>query len=183
MLSKATLLIIVLCLICNVSATLAALGTYTGREPGFWQRQFIIVARVNGVHTLDRQRDPQEDATHILSLEPLLTLAGNFDPSRQPVIKVRVAVTAPSSTIQSSSVTEPPREGSIVLAVIGSGNIDSDDRRPFLWVASEICLFMPDEAGLVTLQGLSDKRILETLKKVRERRGANPPASQPSDKE
>lgn len=131
----------------------AAVGVYTGREPKFWSESHhsLILARVC------------DEATHVdgadskfllhMTIEPLATLAGEFDPSKHSKQDVRFYVGTPT-------IPEAPGEGTIVLAVVQDGN----------FVISDACQFMPHGAPMVAIDGLSDSRVLATLKKVREAR-------------
>ncbi len=59
-----------------------------------------------------------------------------------------------------------------MIAFMESAAMGPDDPHPLLWISTSICLFMPEQAGLVTLSGLDDKRIPETLARVRAARVA-----------
>jgi hypothetical protein len=149
------------------SPAFAGWGTEHGDEERLWEANFLIVARVIDVRAIDRKIDPEDDDTHLLLLEPLLTLAGSFDPSQQSELRVRLCVAD-----HADSVGEAPPKGSTILVVIYHGEIAGDVTRPALCIPTARCLFMPDDAALVVLKDAADKRILETVRKVRAARGA-----------
>jgi len=151
-----------------MSQSRGGLGTTTGKEPGLWDQQNLIVARVTELRILDRKQDPQESTTHILILEPLVTLAGHLDPSQKSQIQARMAVARGLSW----GPRKAPEMGALVLALIYPDDDRRNDKIPSYRVSNNACLFMPEEVGIVQLlRGLSDRRILETLARVRAARG------------
>jgi hypothetical protein len=97
-------------------------------------------------------------------LEPLAVLAGQLDPSATPDIKVTF-YQGPGAR----HIFNLPPKGSLVLAVVSDKN----------FIISDTCTFMPDGSPLVVLDGLGDRRILETIGRLRKVRLA-PAPTQPS---
>jgi hypothetical protein len=147
-----------------------------GRESKIWAKgaAYLIVARVTKVLALDGKED---DATHLITLDPIFTVAGEFDPATHPQVEARLYV-VPNSDVW---VPVAPSKDSILLALIIEGSIGGDANRPFPWVSPDICLFMPDRRGLITLHDLNDKRITETLERIREARAEAKSATRPAN--
>jgi hypothetical protein len=150
----------------------------SGREPNLWRSgmAYLIVARVTEVQGLELGKN-DENATHLISLEPLSTVAGTFDPSKGSQIKARAYIGTPFAVIQ-----DLPSKGAIVLALIEPGNIGGDDARPFPCISPDICHFMPNEQGLFILKGLDDPLVHETLERIRKERAAGESEAKAAEK-
>ena len=123
----------------------------------------VIVARVNYVaedHS-DEKRGTTT-ATHQLDIEPLFNLTGPLDPSRIRSLSALIIVSDFASSIQ-----VVPGKGDIILAVIENTHRDGE---PIYGICSEACDFMPDAHGCVIIKRFNDKRIWETLEKLRKGR-------------
>ena len=142
-------------------------GMLTGRERDAWGHEgySVIVAHVVRVKTLPGVRS--DEGTHEVRLEPLATLAGKFDPTQDPDLLTVMSVDRGSRTSSTDSV--PPVDA-LVLAVIEPGFLAGDPKRPCIWITSMFCRFMPRESALVVIDGLGDKRITETVARIRDAR-------------
>jgi hypothetical protein len=158
-----------------VSPAFAGWGTVKGDDDRVWEKCFVVVARVADVSALDPKMDPEDGATHLLLLEPLSTLAGTFDPSRQSELRVRLRIAG-----YADSVPEAPPRGSTILVFIAPSVVARDGKLPPFCVVTDKCPFMPDDGGLVVLRDAADKRILETMRKVRAARGVKESTTRPS---
>jgi hypothetical protein len=118
----------------------------------------IIIARVKDVH---KEVGDKPDSTHTLTIEPLATIAGLFDPSKYATIKVALWAAT------ESSVDAAPDRGSLILAVIHPYEVRGERR---ICITASMCTFMPGGSACVTVTGMNDKRILQTLDWVREER-------------
>ena len=141
----------------------AGRGTNYGDEKWLWESSFLIVARVSEVRAVDPKKDHDSEASHILTLEPLATIAGHLDPSQQAGLQVSLYTDPFGST-----VFKAPKKGALILAVICPGNVEGDENRPNFCVSPEVCRFMPDKAGYVVVHDMADKIIYDTMKKLRE---------------
>jgi hypothetical protein len=145
----------------------AGIGTISAANPNTWKERKIsvVIASIKDVHEIKATAAHPFAAT----LTPIATIAGNFDASAQPTLSVRFFAS------EISSVTQAPPEGAIVLAVIQQQSLYADEKTRSDWIASDLCPFMPENAGMVVLKDLSDPRIQETLKKIQDARlGAVP---------
>lgn len=135
----------------------AALPTTTGSERNLWDQAgyAVVVARVEEIAELNQEDRLEKHASHTATLVPLATIAGILDPSAHPKLMVTLNVGSFATAVRSA----PPRDA-WVLAVIEPGPM----------VAADICTFMPDNAGVVVIDGPADKRVAETLKRIQEAR-------------
>jgi hypothetical protein len=117
----------------------------------------VVVARVRKVAKIADRRI----GTHTVTLEPLVTLAGAFDPTAEPELKVRLWAEWVGSSIQRA-----PPIGAMVVAVIGEGPVLGGPDT-FMYAVSEICDFMPEGSGMVVVENLADKRVQEIIDKIR----------------
>jgi hypothetical protein len=127
---------------------------YTG--PFMGRGCSVIVARVLDV---TRRKDDLEHyrGSHNVTLEPLMLLAGLLDPSVHPKIEPIASFSEAAGVF----TKEPPPKGAVILVVLmenGEG------------IHSDRCSFMPNDFPLIVLDGLGDKRILETLDRIRKAR-------------
>ena len=101
-------------------------------------------------------------------LIPLATLAGSFDSSSEIDVTARLWVGGVGSAIRN----DPP-VNAIVIAVI---------RQDYLGyqISPEICLFMPEQKGLVVIEGFGDPKVLQTIEKIRAVRHKGHPATRPA---
>ena len=154
---------LIACLVAGQS--LGALPTTTGREPGLWTDGNYCVV-VGTIHEIRRNT---ADNRVQASLVPKATLAGSFDPSLHPQVRVDFR------TGTTSSIRHVPAKGATVLAVIrwGMAVEEGSHTRKANWIVSDLCTFMPDRSALVVITGLDDPRVAQTLERIREAR-ANP---------
>ena len=148
----------------------AGQGTTSAGNPDTWKKRklSVIVATIKDVKSADG--DPSQP--YRATLTPLATIAGGFDPSASPTLAVRFFAAKSGSAID-----EVPKDGATVLVVIERDVTYADEQEPSVWIDSNKCPFMPGSAGLVTIDGLDDKRVPETLKRIRDARaGAVPKA-------
>jgi hypothetical protein len=158
-----TYILILVALFWGALAAKAGLGTRTGSS---WTdspqiRSCVIAARVARVEP----GDMGEDKPHLLTLRPLSTLAGKFDPSLRPEIVVR-CYTGPTG----SSIRRLPEPGRYVLAAIDLR--DPNDPRDSDMIPSDFCTYMPDGSSLAEIRGLDDPLYVETLEKIQKVRAA-----------
>ncbi len=145
----------------------------TGKEWHQWTEggYSVIAARVREVR--QAPGDAGEAGSYFAVLEPLAVFAGSLDPSEHATIRVSMYVGQGGTSIES-----PPKQGSMVLAVVQWGN----------FIVSDICTFMPDQSALAEVTGLGDPRVIETLKKIQDARAhaepdphlPRPPATRPA---
>jgi hypothetical protein len=128
-------------------------GVCTGRERGFWRadQHSVVVAKVLSDAT--HVETPSSKHYYKMSIEPVATLAGAFDVSRQAKIEVGFYIGGPNID------HAPPKDAFILIVLEQPAFIISDD-----------CEFMPDHSALVIVDGLSDRRVHETLDKIRDAR-------------
>lgn len=151
----------------------AAIGAQTtGREPHLFDLYTgptgngqgsgcnIIIARVVALSKAKEGSDLANNGYRDLAtLEPLATLAGLLDPSLRPKVDVGLWI----SDAPGFKTTKLPPVGAIVLAMIMA-----NDQTIF----PETCPVMPDGSGLVVLDGVGDRRVHETLERIRVARAA-----------
>ena len=160
--SKMRLVCVILCAIFFVAPAIAGQGMLYGNEKWLWETSFLIVARVSDVRAVGVE-DHDRESSHILVLEPLATIAGHLDASRQSGIQVTLC-TEPFGSV----IRKAPAKGETILVVISSGNIEGDENRPDFFICPDACRFMPGRTGYVVVHDMADKTIFETLKKLRE---------------
>lgn len=138
-------------------------GTIDGTEQGLWtdEQLVVVVARFTAYRRNDGPQAPGWDEA---ALVPLATLAGTFDPSNTTELPVRFFEGV------ASSIRTVPKEGAVVLAVIRMNFRNGEDKAPANGIVSDGCTFMPDESSLVPVNGVGDKRVVETLDRVRKAR-------------
>lgn len=146
--------------LCLCSAAHAGRGVITGREKQGWDDGVynVVVGTLRGIRPHGPSAPSQHDATFV----PRATLAGTFDPSLHP--SLRVALFTGTGTTQ---LAEPPAEGALVLAVLRTKPFEGKEAT---YIYSDNCTFMPDNRGLVVIQGLDDPRVLKTLEMIQVRR-------------
>ena len=129
-----------------------------GSERDLWksERYALVVAVVRDIVRLPRGDD---SGSHRATFEPLATLAGSLDPSAKRTLEVTFEGEVPSSSIH-----QAPKKGAMVLAVIDRGNR----------VVPDFCEFMPGFSSLVTIDGLGDKRVAETIERLQLARNGPP---------
>jgi hypothetical protein len=152
---------------CFCLTPLLAQMTFSGKEAEVWAQYelSVVVARVDRVAAGARY----ETGTHLITMTPLATLAGLFDPSLYPEVAVATWIGE-----MGTSIHRAPAPGVVVIAVIGK----NEGNRVVL---AENFSFMPDSCPLVVVTGLDDPRIIETLRKIRLARAATTkPATAPS---
>jgi hypothetical protein len=143
-------------------------GTLTGREPRIWNEGNISVIAATVAEVTKGEGEGHQP--YRATLVPLATLAGSFDPSLRPALRVRFYVSSLTSSVENA-----PPNGATVLAVIETSAIHGDETTASDWVRSDVCRFMPDGSALVVLKDLNDPRLGETLKRLQDAR-AHPDA-------
>jgi hypothetical protein len=145
-------------------------------------RRSVIIARVEGVWE-EKSSDPDDDPIQERAiLTPLATIAGNFDPSLHPSVTVSLSSRGFPVT---TSIKSGPRPGAIVLAVLRFQVLVHDDPKPRNAIESNNCMFMPERSGMVTIKGLDDPVVQQTLTRIQEGRAkrakanAKPAADKP----
>jgi hypothetical protein len=118
----------------------------------------VIVAKVQ---KLWRVTAPDGDVKDHAILLPLATIAGTFDASLHPSLPVEFYSDGVTSSIKS-----PSKQGATVLAVIRYQVLVRNDSVPRNLIVSEVCKFMPDRSALVTVDGLNDPVVTETLHRI-----------------
>jgi len=133
-------------------------GSLHGNEPRAWDEggYFLIVAQVKEVAAVSGDKSR---GNYKATLIPYATLAGVFDPGEDSSLEVTFTCGVPRPI----SIKAVPKKGAIVLAVLGGKD----------WVTDDDCSFMPDRSALVTIDGMADKRVIETIRKLR--LGRHPP--------
>ena len=130
-------------------------ATVNGSEPGLFtiDRFSVVVARVIEIKAVDpNDRHPTEFE---VILEPLALVAGTLDPSENA--RIREQFTAGNAV--NLSIRKPPPKDAIVLAMLKGD-----------YIVSSAATFMPDGVPLVVINGIGDKRVAETLSRIREAR-------------
>ena len=170
---KAFISVLLLITFCAMSKrAVAGQGILSGREWHLWSDAgySIVIGRIAGIKVDDRT------GRCFAAFSPVATLAGSFDPSAKATLVVEFYV---SST--TSSIHHPPAEQSLVMVVYSRDYEIVPDRDGF--IVSAICEFMPSQSAMVSLTGLDDVCIAETLKKVQEARKNEDPNPHPKDRE
>lgn len=156
----------------ELSVARAPRGTLTGREYDFWSDYSVVVATVARVLA-----PPQGTCdTYRATLVPKATLSGSFDSSLYGTVPVRFYGYV-------TDMIRPPRQGATVLAVIRVDSTVPVDEQLSVWIEPITFEFMPDGLPLVVIDGLDDRRVDQTLKRIRAAR-ANPeppPWERPAD--
>jgi len=158
-----------ICVIVCASSVYAGQGTVDGSEEGLFteDRYCVVIAKVERVwkeKSIDSgDTRPIERAV----LRPLATLAGPLDPSLHPTLSVRFYSGGPSTSIK-----EPPKVGSTVMAVVRlkPPSVDDDEPVQLNFIVSEICAFMPESSSLVQIKNLDDPQVSRTLSRIQEAR-------------
>jgi hypothetical protein len=165
-------------LLLTASDALAAQGTITGKERTGWQTGYynVVVAIIRNV-----EKDKAADAgssRYRAVLSPKATLGGTLDPSLYPSLPAAFYVGKAVGAIE-----EAPPDGSLVMVVMQLDREDAADK-PFAFIFSDICKFMPGESAMVLLKGLDDPLAAETLMRLQDARAhadpvrkATPPAA------
>lgn len=133
------------------------LGTFDGRDEAEWTggKAAVVLALV-------QETGPSASGVeHQATFVPRATLAGSFDCSQHPRLRMRFFASETGGT----SIKRAPAEGDLVLVVIGTGAGDDGYQ-----VYSEYCAFMPGGEAMLTVRGIDDPRVAETLRKVQELR-------------
>jgi hypothetical protein len=158
-----------LCVALVAASALAALRRTSAGDPDVWERRdySVVIATITDV-----QKKGEGYVPYTASLAPIATIAGRLDPS----LRSSVAVSFYVSSL-TSSIPAPPQEGALVLAAVERVSDPDREKPASFWVDSNVCPFMPDDAGIVTLKDLNDPRIAQTLQRIRDARaGAMPKA-------
>jgi hypothetical protein len=150
-------------------------GMITGAKWSTWDKDNISV--VIGRLSDPRQIPGIEQGLYEAKLAPTATLAGRFDPSLHPQLKVRFY-----AGVSGTSIDEVPPKVATVLAVIGAQILVHDELVPSDWIESSLCMFMPEPnfPALLVIRGFDDPRVAETLKKIQAARANS--TTQPSDR-
>jgi hypothetical protein len=146
-----------------VSMALGAggVGTRFGTERGMWTEDHTVVfiARIEAVVN----REGINGMTHEVTLVPLATLAGDYDPTTRPEKLVAGAWVGPMGT-RIQSLPQPGVTVAVVMRIdslIGNPEV----RRSF--ITSDAFAFMPNGNPLVVIEKIDDPRIEQIVAKIR----------------
>ena len=150
----------------------AGIGTTDGSDESDFSDYSVIVATFNGAKTY-----PLENKyfTHHATLIPVATLTGTFDAALHPTLGVDF-----NCGTLTTSIKNLPDEGSTVVAVIWMKDGVAKGSEGRTSVTSTICTFMPEQAAMAQVTGLSDPRITEVLKKIQAARLKGDPSTRPA---
>jgi hypothetical protein len=163
------------------SVSYGGYGRISGKEFGLWTDDHCVVAVVRVESAVDLKRT--EGANYSITVTPLATLAGNLDPTEIRTLTLSTYVGGVTSSIKA-----PPQEGSLVIAVLYLNVLVGDDTDRTNVIFCETAEFMPNRAGMCSIEGLNDPKVRETIERLRDARAhpdANPygaPVTQPSTK-
>jgi hypothetical protein len=139
-------------LLVGPSCTHGGTNSLHGNEPRAWDDggYNLIIAEAQDVMAVpgDKSR-----GNYKAKLIVFATLAGTLDPGANASLEVTFECGVPGPV----SILAVPKNGAMVLAVLGEKD----------YVTSDDCSFMPDRSALVTIDGLADKRVMETIRKLR----------------
>jgi hypothetical protein len=129
----------------------------SAREPRIWtEGEFsVVVVRVKGVGKREWDAD-DVPGNAWMTVEPLATLAGSFDPSADRRLKV--------TFYEYGDERGLPRQGTVAVAVF----------RTKAFVVNEDCDFMPNGVGIMEITGFGDAKLLQTINTLREERAKGP---------
>jgi hypothetical protein len=135
-----------------------------GDESGLWNADMlsVVVGTIIGVKADDPRRAQPVDYT--VRLEPIATLAGHLDPSLHRELHLRLKASDATTLLAIHFV---PKKGDLVMAVVLAEDT----------IYHDATLFMPDGVPLVVLDGVGDKRVVETLHRIQEARSHEKPAA------
>jgi hypothetical protein len=140
------------------------LGTFFGRDESDWAEGKVAVVLALVQETGPSANGYEYEATFL----PRSTVAGNFDCGLHPRLRMRFFASETGGT----SIKSPPRDGDLVMAVIGTkgegGGYD---------VYAEYCAFMPGDEAMLPVRGIDDRRVAETLKRIQDLRLKPKPAA------
>jgi hypothetical protein len=146
---------------------LACGGTETvrGDETGIWDagQLSVIIARV--VEVTQERDKPVAGATYQYAtvVEPISSIAGHIDPSNHRQLHLNLW----SGDALSLAIHFVPHSGDIVMVVVVREDM----------IFPDAAMFMPDGVPLAVLDGVGDKRIVETLHRIQEARSHEKPAA------
>ena len=137
---------------------LAGWGNFTGDEEGLWDQDgcSVVVGKIRNMHN----GSAKGPAFYTATLQPEALLCGCLDPSLHPSLPVAFMAQA-----LNTSIDQVPADGSTVLAVVSM----RDGR---VGIVSDSCRFMPGDSSLVSVTGLDDPKVAETLKRLQAARKA-----------
>jgi hypothetical protein len=142
----------------------AAQGRITGSERTGWETGYYNVV-VAAIADVKRDTDQAgESRRYRATIVPKATLGGAFDSSLYPALPVVFYVGKAVGAIE-----EAPPDGALVLVVL---QLDREEAagKPFAFIFSDICKFMPGEAAMVVINSLDDPRVVDTLKRLQDAR-------------
>ncbi len=137
--------------------------TLSGSELGLWthNQYAVVVGKILQYH------HRPDDGVLMATLQPSATLCGQFDPSLHPSIDMQIMPGVPSSYQQA------PLADATVLAVIMHNDYGYG-------IISDFCNFMPGQNAIVTIHGLDDPQVSETLKRLQDARAHSEPEDPPT---
>lgn len=161
-LSRAFILFVISCLSVAVRG---AEGTIEAKDlGGDFQNGAFIVMVANVIEIKDIGNDDRRGNYEIV-FSPLATLAGCFDATEAKALRAYGHLRS-----FGSSILEVPAKGSTVMVVLARFPLGGDPNKVDVFIQSEGCPFMPGASSMVTVDGLGDKRVLETIAKIRKAR-------------
>jgi hypothetical protein len=136
-----------------ITVTDVAIAGHAIKDDFTWKDDDVVlmVARVIDVGT--RPTDANNIGGNAWAvIEPVAILAGELDPTSVHTLHV---------TFYYSRITpgrtELPPKGCTILAIVQGEN----------FIISDECKFMPDQAAMVVVDGLGDRRIIDTVNRLR----------------
>ena len=96
---------------------------------------------------------------------PLATITGSFDCGMYPTFPVTFYATGVTTSIE-----DAPEENATILGVMEFVPKGTEAPMDTGFFVSHICHFMPKDSALITIKGLDDPLVRETLKKVQDAR-------------
>ena len=147
--------VLILLLGFRAGGALAGLGTLTGVGP--WTEHAAVYAEVASVKELGSARAS-------VTLRVRATLTGFYDAAERPVVEADL-----SYNPFASAIPKPPKPNDRVVAVLQRRS----DGRVFIEAAQ--CLYMPDYAGLVVVNGFDDPKVADIIRRLQEVRGMKLP--------
>ena len=167
---SARLNLVMIILLCLAQSGLAAGLVFQGQLEDFWNgTAFVLVAHVVDVHHREREATQYFDST----LDPLVCVAGLFNPAEHPRIVIEFDASA------GHPVWLHPVAGDLVMVVIYDRTKLGVPREGFSLANGE-CRFMPGNQPMIQLKGMDDPAILDVLHKMQAARPTTSPSTEPT---